>query len=107
MAELYKLGECPCDDDWVGIDNMLSRSGIGCRNILSWDKPFRNNVVGILAIKTGEMRPPKIGEWYIYGTKPRAWKAKNNYQSPYEIAKLVTARTKTKTQVTEIPKSNQ
>jgi len=106
MIDLYPLGECPDPYDWNNLDKMLDKSGINCRNIMSWYKPLGNNVVGIMAVKTGEMRPPKAGEWYICGTTPHAWKAKEDYQTAYEIAKLVTTRTKTKTKITEIPKDD-
>jgi len=41
------------------------------------------------AIKTGEYRAPKKGEWYLSGAIPEAWKAKNDLSSKYFILKIV------------------
>ena len=41
------------------------------------------------AVKTGEKRPPKAGEWFISGAIPEAHRATNDLRDPYLIAKLV------------------
>lgn len=42
----------------------------------------------VRAIKTGEFRNPKKGEWYLSGAIPEAYKAPNDLSSPYHILKL-------------------
>ena len=44
---------------------------------------------GIAAVKTGEFRSPKAGEWYLSGAIPQAYKAKNDLSTPFLILKLV------------------
>lgn len=51
------------------------------------------------AVRTGEFRPPKRGEWYLSGAIPAAYKAPNDLSSPYHILKLV--RVERTTVVTE------
>lgn len=53
----------------------------------------------IKAIKTGEFREPKKGEWYLSGAIVEAYRAPNDYpkNSKYHIAKLVLTETVTKT----------
>jgi len=40
------------------------------------------------AVATGEFRPPKAGEWYLSGTLAGAYRAPNDFDSPYQIARL-------------------
>lgn len=42
--------------------------------------------------KTKEFRPPKKGEWYISGAIPEAYKAFNDLDTPFWIAKRVIVR---------------
>jgi hypothetical protein len=44
---------------------------------------------GVMAVSTGQERPPKQGEWYLSGGPPRAWLAPNDLSTPYYIARLV------------------
>lgn len=41
------------------------------------------------AVWTGEMRPPRKGEWYLSGAIVEAYRAPNDLSTPYHIAKLV------------------
>ncbi len=43
----------------------------------------------VRAMWTGEIRPPKKGEWYLSGSTIAAWRASNDLSSAYHIAKLV------------------
>lgn len=52
----------------------------------------------IKAVFAGEKRPPKKGEWYLSGAIIQAYRAPNDLDTPYHIARLV--RTETKTVIT-------
>ena len=43
----------------------------------------------VMAIWTGEKRPPRKGEWYLSGATIHAYHAPNDLSTPYHIAKLV------------------
>lgn len=47
----------------------------------------------VRAAWTGEIRPPKRGEWYISGAVPEAYRAASDYTRAYHIARLVEIRT--------------
>lgn len=49
----------------------------------------------VKAQMTGEFRPPKAGEWFISGDIPGAYRAKHDFSTPYNIAKLVRVKTVT------------
>ena len=44
------------------------------------------------AVRTGEQRPPKKGEWYLSGAIPEAYQAPNDLSSPFHILRLVNVR---------------
>lgn len=44
----------------------------------------------VKAVWTGEMRPPRQGEWYLSGAIIEAYKAPNDLTTPYHIAKIET-----------------
>lgn len=50
---------------------------------------------GVMAIRTGEYRAPKAGEWYLSGAKPSAWKAPNDFidNMKFHIMRLVKVET--------------
>jgi hypothetical protein len=54
----------------------------------------------IRGVWTGELRPPKKGEYYISGAIPQAYKAHGNLACSYHIAKLVEVEEKTVTTTT-------
>lgn len=54
-------------------------------------------VKGVKAIRTGEKRPPKKGEWYLSGAIPEAYRARNDLDTVYYILRLVKVRTETRT----------
>jgi len=54
------------------------------------------------AIKSGEYRSPKKGEWYISGAIPSAYRAPNDLSSKYIIGKLVKFKTTILTEVVRI-----
>jgi hypothetical protein len=45
--------------------------------------------------RTGELRPPKKGEWYLSGAIPGAYLAKADLSTPYHIMRPATAPPKT------------
>jgi hypothetical protein len=57
----------------------------------------------IAAIRTGEYRKPRKGEWYLSGAIVEAYQAKNDLDTPYQIAKLVKTKTTTKTETVIVP----
>lgn len=52
-------------------------------------------VKNVKAINTGEMRPPKKGEWYLSGAIVEAYRAPNDLTTAFYIAKLVRVKSKT------------
>jgi len=44
---------------------------------------------------TGEMRPPKAGEWFLSGADVETYYTKVDLDTPYYIARLVLTRTET------------
>lgn len=50
--------------------------------VYQWRHKFR-------AVKTGEFRKPKKGEWYLSGAIPEAYQAINDYDQEYYIARIV------------------
>jgi hypothetical protein len=38
---------------------------------------------------SGEMRPPRAGEWFLSGAIIEAYQTKNDLTAPYPIARLV------------------
>lgn len=42
-----------------------------------------------LAIDSGEYRPPRKGEWYLSGAVVTAYRAPNDLETPYHIARVV------------------
>lgn len=50
--------------------------------------------VGIAAKWTGEKRPPRKGEFYLSGAIPVAYRAPNDLDTPYLIARLVRVETR-------------
>lgn len=47
------------------------------------------------AVKTGEFRPPRRGEWFLSGAIVEAYHAANDLTTPYHIARLVEVETVT------------
>jgi len=47
------------------------------------------------AIRTGDFRKPKKGEWFLSGAIPEAYKAPNDLSVAYYIMRPVKAKTKT------------
>lgn len=59
---------------------------------------YRNNPSkyrGVKAVKTGECRKPKRGEWYLSGSITEAYQAPRDLTYTYYIAHLVRVRTRT------------
>ena len=46
-------------------------------------------ITQIVAIRTGEFRPPREGEWYLSGSIPEAYRAYSNLGSKFHIVRLV------------------
>lgn len=53
----------------------------------------------IMAVWTGEKRPPRAGEWYLSGAKIEAYRAWSDLETEYHIARLVKVETKTVTRI--------
>ena len=47
------------------------------------------NAAAIVAISSGEKRPPRAGEWYLSGAIVEAYRAPNDLAAAYHIARLV------------------
>lgn len=60
------------------------------RPLMGWHPPQR-----VMAVFSGELRPPKKGEWYLSGAIVEAYQAPNDLQDAYYIAKLVRVETRT------------
>jgi hypothetical protein len=89
----YPLGDTPTAAETGGADfkeRFVSQSfGEGARRFA--------------AVPTGEKRPPRRGEWYLSGGPIAAYRAPNDLDHPYHIAKLVRATTTTHTVTTIEP----
>ena len=48
------------------------------------------------AVRTGEFRRPRKGEWFLSGAIPTAYKAPNNLSTAYHIMQPVKAKPVTK-----------
>ena len=59
-----------------------------------WVNPFRTGVIRLVAVLTGEKRPPKSDEWYLSGAIPEAYKAPNDLTTEFYILKLARVSTK-------------
>lgn len=46
------------------------------------------------AVRTGEFRPPRAGEWYLSGAVVAAYRAPNDLSTSYHIARLVRTATR-------------
>lgn len=42
----------------------------------------------LAAVRTGEFRAPRRGEWYLSGAIPEAWQAPNDLSQSYHIVRL-------------------
>lgn len=51
-------------------------------------------ITQIVAIRTGEFRPPREGEWYLSGSIPEAYRAYSNLGSKFHIVRLVNKQAK-------------
>lgn len=60
---------------------------------LSFNERYKSRKVQ--AVKTGEFRNPKRGEWYLSGAIPEGYKAPNDLSSPFHILKLVKVEVQT------------
>lgn len=52
----------------------------------------RKDGVYVRAVKTGEFRSPKRGEWYLSGAEPFAFRASTDYVTKFHIVKLQTIK---------------
>ena len=67
---------------------------------MSFEQRFVSQSLGcgantIAAVRTGEFRSPKRDEWYLSGSIPEAYKAKNDLSTPFHILKLVRVQRET------------
>lgn len=96
--KLYRLGDrltraererFDCEDD------LLAR-------LPSTGGPIQKDGTYVMAVRTGEVRPPRKGEWYLSGAFPRAYRAPNDLSSSYGICVLVKVERKTIRQYTVV-----
>jgi len=88
MPKLYPVMDSLAPNDYkaLGLTKspfFLPSSGVG--------------VAGVMAVRTGEKRSPRKGEWYLSGAVVEAYRAPNDLATEFHIAKLVKTRTETKT----------
>lgn len=55
----------------------------------------------IMAVPTGEFRPPRAGEWFLSGATVEAYRTDNNISTAYGIARLVKVKKVTTTKVVQ------
>lgn len=84
-TQLYQIRDMPAYED-------LQALGMDFSGWIKAKATFR-------AIKTGEKRPPKAGEWYLSGAIPEAYRTKHDLTSSYHILRLVRIVTKTVTEI--------
>ena len=94
----YKLADRPRTADLEKLGVTWSKfAGEIDGHKVNWLNPFQVGHIGLVAIFSGEKRPPQAGEWYISGAIPDAYRAPNDLTSSYHIAKLVLVETVTTT----------
>lgn len=61
------------------------------------DRPLHAPKPRFMAVKTGEFRPPRKGEWYLSGAIPEAYQANMDYSTSqaYHILRVVEVEHKT------------
>jgi hypothetical protein len=59
------------------------------------------NARNIRAVRTGEYRPPRRGEWYLSGSMVAAYRAPNDLSTAYHNAHLVRVRIRTIEEIVE------
>lgn len=77
---LFPLGDYPTSSECAAIGLELSGVDLSKRMLLK-----RN----VWAQWTGEVRPPRKGEWYLSGAIVTAYRAHGSLSTSYHIAKLV------------------
>jgi hypothetical protein len=60
---------------------------------MSFNERFSRHTLA--AVRLGEFRSPKRGEWYLSGNPAEAWKAPNDLSTPFHILKLVRVQRET------------
>jgi hypothetical protein len=58
-------------------------------------------LINVKAVRTGEFREPKKGEWYLSGAIAEAYRARNDLSMKFNICKLVLTRTRTIVEIVE------
>jgi hypothetical protein len=69
--------------------------GLIFNKFLNYEDLKTGKTVKVGAIKTGEKRPPKAGEWYISGAIPEAYRQPHDSTISMQIARLVAYEIKT------------
>jgi len=94
MAKLYPVVDQLTRDELQKLGLTFSE-GLHLQPRTSIGLPARN----IMAMATGEKRPPKKGEWYLSGAIVEAYRAPNDMMTPFKIATLVRTETVTVTRI--------
>ncbi|RLC88675.1 MAG: hypothetical protein DRJ03_02020 [Chloroflexi bacterium] len=77
-SKLYELVDTPTKEE-------LERCGLRGRSALFLKRYLRAKL-------TGEFRPPRKGEWFLSGAIPEAYRAPNDLDGAYHIARFVRVR---------------
>lgn len=62
--------------------------------LVAMGKPFRPDMVGLVAVKTNQYRKPLRDEWFLSGAIPEVFRASCDYAHEYHIMRLIAIETK-------------
>ena len=62
--------------------------------IIAMGRPFRPDMVGLVAVKTNQYRKPLRDEWFLSGAIPEVFRASCDYAHEYHIMRLIAIETK-------------
>jgi hypothetical protein len=94
INQFYPLADHMTGADWekLGLNNLSLDERRKKSSLL---KSLGSYSGDIRAISTGEKRMPKKGEWYLSGAVVEAYRAPNDLNTEFHIAKLVNTKTET------------
>jgi hypothetical protein len=86
----YPLGDQPLPSE-------LKSLGMSAPAIYFWAHQALHDGLNARAVRTGELRAPKKGEWYLSGAIATAYRAPNDLSSKFHIARLCCVKRETRT----------
>jgi hypothetical protein len=94
---VYPIADTLSLEDWekLGIPPVDSRH-LGYHQVVVENENYR-----LGAIKIGEKRPPKAGEWYLSGAIPEAYRSKADQFPAFPIVRLVLFQLETLVKIRE------